>query len=87
MKLTGQLIKSTAIIMQQTVENYEDIGFNARLEACLLLLCKEMHIEVPLWLEKNTREFVQFQKTFFSSEQFMEKVHFDRFEIILEKNQ
>lgn len=85
MRLTGQLIKGTAIISAETVDNDENIGFNHKLEACLIDVCKKLEIQIPLWLQKNTREFVQFQKTFFTGEQFIEKVMFDRFEIRLEK--
>lgn len=46
-------------------------------------LCAALEIPVPLWLKKNTKELANFRKTFFTSEQFMEKVWFDKFEILL----
>lgn len=64
------------------VENNDtDVSYTDRLEKCLLKLCKELGIPVPLWLKKNTREFARFKRTFFFSDQFEEKVGFDRFEI------
>jgi hypothetical protein len=36
---------------------------------------------VPLWLTKNTREYVRFRRTSFNADQFFNTVHFDRFEI------
>ncbi len=82
MKVTGKLVKGTNIINEATAEESDPaISMTERLEHCLLQICKEMDIPVPLWLEKNTREFVRFRRTFFFQEQFTEKVHFDRFEI------
>jgi hypothetical protein len=50
-------------------------------------LCAKLEIPVPLWLKKNTKELAIFRRTFFSSEQFMEKVWFDKFEIRLGNDQ
>ncbi len=36
-------------------------------------------------MNKNTKELASFSKTFFSDEQFMEKVYFDRFEIEMKR--
>ena len=82
MKLTGKLIKGTLTINETSAENANaSISITERLEQCLIEVCKGLDIPVPLWLEKNTREFVQFRRTIFFAEQFTEKVHFDRFEI------
>ncbi|MDD4494168.1 MAG: hypothetical protein PHV32_07450 [Eubacteriales bacterium] len=82
MKLTGKLVKGTLTINEISAENSNaSISITERLEQCLIAVCKELDIPVPLWLEKNTREFVQFRRTIFFAEQFTEKVHFDRFEI------
>lgn len=82
MQVTGRLVKGTNIVDEVTAEeNDQAISMTERLERCLLQICKELDIPVPLWLEKNTREFVRFRRTFFFQEQFTEKVHFDRFEI------
>ena len=81
MKLFGKLIKGTVIVNEAIVENNENISYTDNLEKCLLAVCKELEISVPMWLEKNTKEFSRFRRTFFFDEQFNEKVYFDRFEI------
>jgi len=61
-------------------------GFRDKLENCLLGLCKEADIPVPIWLSKNSVELARFGKTSFFAEQFAEDVAFDRFEFkIVEK--
>lgn len=83
--LIGKLVKGTKILKEAVAENNEE-GFSYRdtLEKCLIDLCKKLDIPVPLWLKKNTTEFVSFRRTFFTSEQFIDKVSFDRFEIKVE---
>ncbi len=86
MKLYGKIIKGRKKLLESVAERSDDEStFRDRLEACLLELCGSLDIPVPLWLEKNTREFVVYRKTFFSNEQFIEKVWFDKFEIRLEQ--
>ncbi|NSW91126.1 MAG: hypothetical protein HPY74_10735 [Firmicutes bacterium] len=85
MKLAGKLIKGTKIAKKAFFEkNDNSMSYTDMLEECLIGLCKELDIPVPIWMKKNTHEFAAFQRTFFSNDQFAEKVNFDRFEIRLE---
>ncbi len=82
--LTGKLYIENKLIKETSVaENGEGLNFRDKLERCLIGLCTDLEIPVPLWLKKNTRELAIFRKTFFSSEQFIDKVWFDKFEIKL----
>ena len=86
MILYGKLIKQTKIIREATVsQNDESIPFRDQLELCLIQVCKELDIQVPLWLKKNTKDFVNHHRTFFTSEHFVEKIYFDKFEITIEQ--
>ena len=67
------------------VENEQpELSYHDTLEKCLLEVCTQLEIPVPLWLEKNTKEFVAYHKTFFTHEQFIDRVWFDKFEIRVE---
>ncbi len=82
MRLYGRIIKDTKLIKEAVaVEADEGSSFRDRLEKCLVDLCRDIDIPVPIWMKKNTKEFGLFRKTFFTREQFVEKVDFDRFEI------
>lgn len=84
MTLTGKLYVETKLIREASAnDNEEGHNFRDKLEKCLIDLCAELDIPVPLWLKKNTRELAIFRKTIFSSEQFIDKVWFDKFEIRL----
>ncbi len=84
MTLNGKLYVEGKLVREALAEDH-DAGrdFRDKLEKCLIDLCANLEIPVPLWLKKNTRELAIFRKTFFSSEQFIDKVWFDKFEIKL----
>ena len=84
MTLSGKLFFEGKLMKESVAEALdENLSFRDKLEKCLLDLCGGLDIPVPLWLKKNTRELAVFRRTFFSREQFVEKVWFDKFEIIL----
>lgn len=84
MKLYGRLIKQGKMIKEAWAEpqNSSD-DFREQLEECLIRVCKELDIEVPIWLQKNSKEFGIYRKTSFNSDHFGETINFDRFEIVL----
>ena len=82
MRMNGKLYKGTIIINEETVEVSDSNGsYQDRLEKCLVEICLLLAIEVPLWLSKNTREYVAFRRTSFNADQFFNKINFERFEI------
>jgi len=86
MRLYGKLIKERKIMREEFAENTDNkLPFHDKLEACLIEVCRKLDCPVPLWLNKNTKEFGLYRKTFFPQEQFMEKVWFDKLEIRIEE--
>ncbi len=82
MKLEGRVFKANLMLREYTV-SIPDSGerFTARLERCLVMLCHQLEMPIPLWLEKNTHEFARFHQTLFFADQFTEPIYFDRFQI------
>lgn len=86
MRLYGKLIKERKIMREEFAINIDDnLDFHDKLERCFIEVCRKLECQVPLWLDKNTKEFVLYRKTFFPQEQFMEKVWFDKLEIRIEE--
>jgi hypothetical protein len=82
MRLEGRLFVGSRLTeIKEVVTEDTDGPFSKQLEKALVLLCKEMDIPVPIWMKKNTKEFAAFHQTIFFSEQYPEKVRFDRFQI------
>lgn len=87
MKLYGKLLKERKIIREEVAVNIdENLSFHDKLESCLVEVCSKLECQVPLWLEKNTKEFVLYRKTFFPREQFIETPWFDKLEIRMEES-
>jgi hypothetical protein len=84
LKLVCKIIKDTKIIKEVKVVKSEDMNFRDALEESLIDGCRELDVQVPIWLKKNTTELALYRFTFFSKEQFLDDVKFDRFEIRLE---
>ena len=84
MNLYGRLIKQGKLIKEANSVSQDFSGdFRAQLEECLILVCKELDVEVPIWLKKNSKDFGLYRKTSFNSDHFGEVIAFDRFEIVL----
>ncbi len=82
MKLEGKLFKANLMINTATVEKPDtQAPFVKQLESCLIDICRMLDSPIPLWLDKNTREFARFHQTLFFTEQFTEPVPFDRMQI------
>lgn len=82
--LEGTLFRANRQVGSGSVDECSEAlsgRFVDRLERCLVELCAQMAIPIPLWLSKNTREFARFHQTVFFAEQFREAVPFDRFQI------
>lgn len=85
MRMIGKLIKGTTILNERICEIDDSEGsYQDRLEKCLVEVSRLLGIEVPLWLTKNTREYVAFRRTSFNADQFFNPVIFERFEIMVE---
>ncbi|HEY5466195.1 MAG TPA: hypothetical protein VIL27_04090 [Clostridia bacterium] len=82
MKLEGTLYWENRPVARQTREiPDEGKSFVFNLDRCLLALCKDLEIPLPVWMGKNTREFAAYHQTVFFKEQFSETVLFDRLQI------
>jgi len=84
MRLEGKLFKGNLMIREAVATRDDpELSFVKELETALVDLCHILDIPIPLWLSKNTHEFAAFRQTMFFSDQYTEKVHFDRFQIRL----
>jgi hypothetical protein len=86
MVIYGKIIKENMSLREVKAENTDaSKTFAEKLSLCLISICRQLDIQVPIWLAKNTKELANYKKTFFTDEQFLEKVYFDRFEIEMKR--
>lgn len=82
MRLYGKIVRDRAIIKEAVVESTgQEQALRDALEYCLIKVCRELDIPVPMWLKNNTAEFANYRRAIFTQEHFVEKITFDKFEI------
>ena len=82
MRLQANLYRANLMLASVTIDRGQsDERFSRQLERCLVDACHELNIPLPLWMEKNTKEFARFHQTLFFREQFSDPIMFDRLQI------
>ncbi|MDO5738079.1 MAG: hypothetical protein Q4P65_02360 [Eubacteriales bacterium] len=81
--LEGKLLRAEKILALASVELKPAGSFVQELETALRELCLKLDVPLPLWLDKNSKEFAKFRTTFFFPGQFTEEIPFERFQIQL----
>lgn len=64
-------------------EAQADESFVQVLQAALIQGCRALNIGLPIWMDRNTREFARFRQTLFFEGQFIEAPAFDRLQVRL----
>ncbi len=87
-KIWGKTLKKNKIVLNHTVEIYEDFSEQAVLDG-IYTICLKFDIPRPIMLNKHLRDIKNFLIVKFLADDFIEKVDFDKFEIdifIVKKN-
>lgn len=82
MQLEGKLFRANLMIQMATVSQPDTSErFVVQLERAFIQLCRQLEMPLPIWMEKNTKEFARFHQTLFFAEQFTDPIAFERFQI------
>lgn len=77
-RVWGRLIKENHMVKDTTVElPGSDISRTHKVYKALEMICDEMDLAVPIWLDANKREFIEHDRTYFRAVNFMEDIDFD----------
>ncbi len=81
-RLWGQIVKQNTVIQNYVFEmDSENLGFEKMLSIGIEDLCNRFDIANPIWMQDNTLEMNQVNKTRFKAQHFIEEIDFDYFEI------
>ena len=72
----ARIMKNHRIVKQLTVE-----CAHSDAEEALREICHRLDLEKPMWLDKNQREWDEFNQTYFTQAHFLEEISFDRLEL------
>lgn len=73
--------KDNHLIRDTVIENYEDDTRTHKVMGSLEKACHEFDLAIPVWLDRNIKEFQRASKTRFNRDNFIEEVAFDYFEM------
>lgn len=80
-KLWGKIITDNKIINQTVATCDEDIEYEAQLRKCMIEICYNFDIQKPYWLTKNLMEYNKLKRAFFTQDNFIEEINYDKLEI------
>ncbi len=77
-RVWGKIIKKNHLIKDMVVEieNY-DISRTQKVYQALETMCYEFDLAKPIWLEINKNDFIQYARTRFTKDSFIEEIDFD----------
>lgn len=82
-RLWAKIIKNGRIINSVDVSNKDNISLEEKRKKCFEQICYEFDLSMPLWLNKHSIEFNEFKSVTFYSDDFIDKVDFDKLVIDL----
>lgn len=82
LRLWGKIYKDNRVIKDLVYENdLDSLTTGKKLSQGLFELCMAFDLQLPIWLDSNTKELKRFKLTSFRKEHFIEEIDFDYFEI------
>lgn len=87
MRIWFKVYKDAHLIMNDTIDNYEDDTRTHKVFAALEQVCNNFDFSIPIWLDNNINEFKIRSKTSFNKDNFIEEIEFDYMEMeVLEED-
>ena len=80
-RLWGKLITGNHLIRDIVVEEPSERNRTAKVFSGLEEIARAFDLAVPIWLDKNIRDFRRVSKTRFTRDSFVEQIDFDYLEI------
>lgn len=81
-KVWGQIWKNGKMIASDTCTS-EKADMSAALTECIEHLGHAFDMEAPLWHSAHTKQLGNFQKVVFTQDDYIDRIRFDRFEMVL----
>ena len=82
LRIWGKIMRNGKILEDTVIEN-TDSGRDpaARIEDCLMEICRRFDLARPIWLQTHTRDMERYGKTSFHQDHFVEPIRFTSLDI------
>jgi hypothetical protein len=82
-KVWGKIIIENKITRSYDFEDNSSLGFNDKRMKAFSEICYNFDLSEPMWLEKHSKEFSEYNRATFYPEDFVESIDFDKLVIDL----
>ena len=79
-RVCGRIYKKTKCVKNITVNIEENTTRTKKVFAAMELLCNELDLASPIWLDSNIKDFKLRARTRFTAANFVENIEFDYFD-------
>jgi hypothetical protein len=87
MRIWFRIWKNAHLVRQTVIERNEDDTRTHKVLGSLEDACHEFDLDIPIWLDKNVKEFKRSSKTRFTADCFISEIDFDHLEMsVLEED-
>jgi hypothetical protein len=82
-RIQANIIKENHILKHKVITNDSNDNRTKKVLDSLALICYEFDLPVPSWFDYNIKQFKEFSKVRFNSDNFIEEVNFDYLELTM----
>ncbi len=76
-----KMVKKNHILKDMVFSSDENTNRTRKIFKGLSTACEQWNLSEPIWLDLNKKDFIQFSRTRFTEDSFMEEPDFDYLEI------
>ncbi|MBQ1414556.1 MAG: hypothetical protein IIY92_01330 [Lachnospiraceae bacterium] len=80
-RMWGKLVRSNHLLADHVYRDATGVNGTRKVFRGLEEICRELDLQVPIWLDKNIEDFKRISKTRFGQDNFIEPIGFDWLEI------
>jgi len=81
-RMWGKIFRSNRMLRDAVIEaGQPDFNRTRKVFYCLEELCRSFDLSVPIWLDKNIKDFQRVSKARFTQDSFIDSIDFDYLEI------
>lgn len=85
-RIWAKIFKDTHLIADMVVCDSSELNRTKKIFNALDKVCNDFDLSVPIWLDKNIKDFKRNSKTRFTKDNFVEQIDFDYLELHVIEN-
>ena len=80
-RLWAKVFKNNKLLQDTVIKDSSDLNRTRKIYSALDKICDDFNLSKPIWLDSTIKDFQRYNKTRFTSDNFIEGIDFDYLEI------